>query len=84
MCIRDSPDDTLFLLWSDARQTRLLRGIGFDLTETTMTGLPCPIFRKQDTIDLTIGPEPVQLLLAKADTARFQQALLHSTALIGI
>ena len=67
-----------------ARQTRLLRGIGFDLTETTMTGLPCPIFRKQDTIDLTIGPEPVQLLLAKADTARFQQALLHSTALIGI
>ncbi len=80
----ERPDDTLFLLWSDARQTRLLRGIGFDLTETTMTGLPCPLFRKQDTIDLTIGPEPVQLLLAKADADRFQQALQHSTALIGI
>ena len=80
----ERPDDTLFLLWSDARQTRLLRGIGFTLTETTMTGLPCPLFRKQDTIDLTIGPEPVQLLLAKADADRFQQALLHSTALIGI
>ena len=80
----ERPDDTLFLLWSDARQTRLLRGIGFTLTEMTMTGLPCPLFRKQDTIDLTIGPEPVQLLLAKADADRFQQALLHSTALIGI
>ena len=49
-----------------------------------MTGLPSPLFRKQDTIDLTIGPEPVQLLLAKADADRFQQALQHSTALIGI
>lgn len=81
---RQSEEEEWFLLYADSMHTRLLAGIDYGISLFSMTGSPLPLYQKGNTIDLTIGPEPVRIAVSAENGDRILQSLRNSVPLIGI
>ena len=77
-------ENSIFFLWDNARNSWLLKDVDFEFREWSNTGTPLPLFRKERTADLTIGPEPIRLEVAAADEPSLLRSFLSSSTLIGI